>query len=408
MIRYQHKEPQALAVSDTITDTRALYIDNQETVEITFEMDYTEAWSKFNQLPQHILPNLPQGYRWVSANSNYSVIRNQHIDEHSITIVLYGPDKNQDINFICLIDDVTTYSFAHTKAKNKPPAAKPPMSLSDYRVPGYDYSQKKYKSHVRGHLIDHQDTILGVPTLSTNDFRNYVPEPAEYEWGLGIRRLKVKALRDQSGGGAYTQFNCYSENSVRTEDGTRVPEDVRFYSFNYAHASYTPKDVYHVEFEEALHRAKGTPVLANAAARFMSSIDASPVVSVYSPDQSDRGLRLFSRTSARNEQQIENRTIFSRLPEKDTKFAACSAADSEFENAHRQLHAGVLTKTDKKASLSYLKRSLFFAEELLNFDDDDLTPYDEKSIHEGRHFFNNENESGDMDDFLDQFRQFTT
>jgi hypothetical protein len=403
MIVYKHIEPKALEKSDVISDRRELHIEAQRLVELTVEMDDANAWRVFNRLPEHVLPVLPQGYRWVCSNRNYSIIRNQNTEEKVIKIVLYGPDKNSNINFICIIDDVTTYSFAHTQINNHPGKANPPMSLSDYRVIGYDYSSKKYKGHVRGHLIDHQDTIMAGSMLSTHDRRNYIPEPPEYEWGLGIRRLKVKQIRDQPGSGAYAQFNSYSEVSLQTSDGTLVPEDVRFFSFNPG-KNYIAKDMYHVEFEEDMKRPQGHAVLAHAATHFMSSLNAAPIVATYSPEMSDRALRLKVRNTSKKEQSIVQQGVFSRYLKKDQLLVAYDKGDDEFESAGHQLHAGILTGTGNHA-VNYIKRSLFFADQLNDLDDREITLYSANDKREGKHFFDHTDE--DLGDLNDQFRQLT-
>ena len=400
-ITYLHREPIALEKKDEISNPRELYVDNMRLVPLTFEMDSPGAWVLFNQLPEHILPPLPEGHKWVRANNNYSIIRNKRSEEHDIAIVLYGPDKTNYINFICRVDEVTTYSFGQTKNGSGPSKRTFPMTLDDFHVNGYDYSGKKYRQHVRGHLLDHQDSILGVPTISTYDARNFVPEPPEYEWGLGFRRLKVQELRN-SGGGAYAQLNCYSDRPLITKNGTPVPDDVRFYAYN-KKPDYTAKEVFHVEFEENMFRPKGTPVLAHAASNFMSSLAASPVVATYDPDTSDRGLRLQCRNLAKKEQAIADEEVFSRFIAKDQGIAACTAGDVEFESAGRQLHAGTIAQR-KKTSLSYVKRALFFAGELEALDDQTISVLNDKEIKEAGTFFKRQN-SVAMEALEDQFKQ---
>jgi hypothetical protein len=400
-IQYIHREPEALEKKDNISDPRELYVDNLKIVPLTFEMDHEEAWDFFNLLPEHILPPLPEGHQWVQANDNYSIVRNRRSEEHDITIVLYGPDKTNYINFICRVDDVTTYSFGQTKKGAGPSKRTYPMTLDDFRVIGYDYSGKKYRQHVRGHLIDHQDSILGVPTVSTYDSRNFVPEPPVYEWGLGFRRLKVQELRN-SGGGAYAQFNSYSDKPLITKNGTPVPDDVRFYAYN-KEQGYTAKEVFHVEFEENMFRQKGTPVLTHAAENFMSSLAASPVVATYDPDVSDRGLRLQYRNLSKKEQSISDEKVVSRFIKKDQRIAACAAADVEFESAGLQFHAGAIAQR-KKTSLSYVKRALFFGGQLEELDDDTISVFNRKEIVEARTFFKRQ-DSVDMEALEDEFEQ---
>ena len=67
-IQFIHKEPAALDKEDDTSNSRELYIDNMRLVSLKFEMDKEEAWDLFNQLPEHILPPLPEGYKWVRTN----------------------------------------------------------------------------------------------------------------------------------------------------------------------------------------------------------------------------------------------------------------------------------------------------------------------------------------------------
>ncbi len=402
-IEFKHQEEKALERYDNISATRALYLEKQQCVEITFEMDDERAWDLFNKLPSYILPVLPHGYQWVEANHNFSVIRNISSKEHDIKVVLYGPDKTNYINFICQVDGITTYSFAHTKHGKGPDNRAYPISSNNYRVLDYNYAPKKYGAHVRGHLIDHQDTILGKPNLSTCDARNYVPEPPEYEWGLGFRRLKIAELRKTPGGGAYAQMNMYSEASWITANGTSVPDDVRVYTYT-KNNHYQAKEVYHVDFEENMQRPKGVKVLEHAASNFASSVAASPVVSIYSPDWSDRSLRASGREAFMKENKIGTHAAPSRFVYKDKIFSASSAGDKEFETAGRQLHTGVFATEDDRLSLEYIKRAMFFGDDLLDLDGAG-TVFSSEEKKEGGLFF--KSKGGDMEDFYDHFKQLS-
>ena len=367
-------------------------------------MDSAYAWTLFNLLPNFILPPLPHGYQWARANNNYSVIRNKGSQICSITLILYGPDNTNYINFICQIDNITTYSFAQTKTGVGPKNRDFPMSTKDYQVTGYNYSGKKYKSHIRGHLIDHQDTILHQETKSTYDFRNFIPEPPEYEWGLGFRRLKVDQLRKQPGGGAYAQFNTYFDRSFITSNGTKVPDDVRIYTYNKCNG-YTPQEVYHVEFEENMYRPSGVSVLQNAAYKFATSISASPMVYYYDAMITDRGLRAHVRSSVVKEANIGTSLAPSRFIYKDKLYSACESGDREFETAGRQLHAGVCANYNPRTSVEYLKRAMFFGDTLTNLDEGISFTKDEKV--EGMRFFKTDigKYIDNTEELVDHFKQ---
>jgi hypothetical protein len=240
------------------------------------------------------------------------------------------------------------------------------MSKDDFRVPGYDYSKHRYKTgHVLGHLIDHKDTMMvgQKEDWSTYDHRNYVPEPAEYEYGLGIRRLKVGKIRET--GGAYAQLNVYTKNSLETTDGTLVPEDIRFYA--YTLPNYTVDiSVLHVEFEENMKWPKGQKVLDHAAASLSTSLASCPIVTPYSPDHTDREIRYHARDAHLQHSKISTSDIVSRFPEKDKYHSAFTAGDTEYETAGRKLNAGMTAYGAGNATMSqqYVRRSLTYGEKL--------------------------------------------
>ena len=401
-IKQKHTEPEALNQPDELSAARELYIGNKKLVELTVEMDKEEAWEVFNALPEHILPPLPHGYQWAHAKDNYSIICNALSPKHNISLILYGPDATQGhINFLCQVDGVTTYSFAHTKPSNEIDR-KYPMKEGDYRVPGYNYTNKKYKRHVQGHLIDHIDTIHQGSNSSTYDARNYVPEPPQYEWGLGYRRCKVGVLRKQPGGGAYAQYNVYPEHPIKTADGTPVPEDVRFYAYSNDYVAQA--DIVHVKFEEEMQRKKGVKVLEHAE-QFKSSLAAAPVVQTYEAEMSDRDLRREGRKTWKKISQIDEGDIFSRFKNKDRMLFSCVAGDLEFEASSRQLRTGISAEADETTRNSFLARSLHLAKKLCDLDGG--SPFNKKDKKLARTFFKGQ-KSAEMQKLEDDFRQCST
>lgn len=375
MRKFLYQNPKALEKTEETTALRKVYIDRYELADLYIEAELSDSWSIFNSMPKESLPLLPEGYLWVRAEDKYSVIRERTIPECNLLLVLYGPNANKKkrINFVFQVDGVTTYSFAHTKNSSGPDKRAYPMSSEDFIVPGYDYSRTRYKGHVRGHLIDHQDTIMEHSKVywSTYDARNYVPEPPEYEWGLGIRRLKVKKLREKGEGRAYAQFSRYSDTPLKTANGTPVPEYVYFYAYELtATGGYEVREVYNVEWEEDLTRPKGRKVLEYADSTFVTSPEAAPVVVPYVPESPDRAFRHQGRDAFFKASKIASGDIVSRFPEKDKLFAQCAAGDIELEGSSRKILAGLFAAEEeqRRTSFGYTRRAIEYGEDLTELD----------------------------------------
>lgn len=417
------KDRDALAKGDDVSAKRELYIDSHECANLHVEYQDELAWVIFNKMPEHTLPYLPMGYQWARANEKYSVIREEAAKDHKLLLILYGPDKDKvrHVNFVFQVDGVSTYSFAHTKNAKGPARKTLPMSSADYTVLGFKYSDHRFNSHVRGHLVDHQDTITEGPEKfwSTSDRRNFVPEPPEYEWGLGIRRLKVAELRASREEGAYAQFSVYPKKPWRTSDGTAVPEYVYFYPFKLgkAYEYELEEGVYNVEWEEAMKRPASTKVLKHAADALVTSALASPAVKTYKPDDSDQGFRLAVGSSTTLVQKLLSGDVVSRFPDKDGLYAHGAVASSEFEAAGGKFAAGLFSAGHKKPEHAafYIEESLRYAGGLDELDDG-APPFNAAAIKAGNNFFKLVSgadkpdaliKGADVDDLKDLFRKLT-
>ena len=242
------------------------------------------------------------------------------------------------------------------------------MTNEDYKVPNFPYKPRKvknYKSHVRGHIIDHRDTIqVGQSEWwSTYDKRNYIPEPPSYHWGLGTRRSAVSKIRKSVEGVAYAQLMEYPEPVLKTSNGTSVPNAIYYYCYNSSNNNYKLNEVFSVEWCEDLSRPnKSIKYLDHAKNNFTTSLDAAPVVLPYSPDQSDRALRLAKRNSAKLSTEIRKKRVKSRFPEKSTLYALGDAADIEVTGVDQRMKVGFFADEngDQKLSLEYVKRAFTF------------------------------------------------
>jgi len=203
-----------------------------------------EARQLFDNLPKLLMPITPFEYKWVFNGASYELKRHSEAKEHQIKVVIYGP-KNGKINFITQIDGVTSQSFAHTRPKSYDAELRhyPMKPRKDYAVPNFDYEALgRTKYHMPGHCIDHADTLDVGELNSTNDARNYIPEPPKSYWGLYIRNPLVQAIRRRKN--AYVQYPYYSQNPLKTFDGTPVPDGIFFSEL----ATDVIKNTYRVPF----------------------------------------------------------------------------------------------------------------------------------------------------------------
>lgn len=365
----------ALDIEDELSPKRETFIERMEEISFELETSTQEAFEIFNEMPEITLPPLPWGYMWTrNADDQYCIIRDKDSFDHYFDLILFGPNAHDQINFLFQVDEVTTYSFAHTNKGTGPSGCTPPMSYFDYRVPDYDYSRARYKQHVRGHLIDLHDTIrVGLRHLwSAVDHRNFIPEPPEYEWGMGIRNQKVRALRRLPYPTAYAQYSLYPDRPLKTNDNTWVPEEVFFTSFSIQGNVYKRLDSIDVNWVENMKRPTGQKILDHAAAKLTTSLSASPVVETYTPDSDDRTLRKESRNHVRTANFIASGTYQARFPQTSEMSFRFFAADKEFEHITHQLRATITADKAEKSldAIHNLDRSLNNGEVLADLDED--------------------------------------
>lgn len=139
------KKNGSIDLPSDLSQTREFSLKRQVYTSISIEYVNEKAWEKFHALPIHVLPLLPERYQWIKEDDEYHIIRDSYSEKRELTLVLYGPDtKHQYINFIFLVDNVTWYSFAHTKNGSGPEDRHYPPEIN-FKVLDYDYSKKGIK-----------------------------------------------------------------------------------------------------------------------------------------------------------------------------------------------------------------------------------------------------------------------
>lgn len=401
--------------SSALSQKRELFEERQEVVDMHFEFDCETAYQYFHALPLKVLPPLPRGHQWIWQAGIYSIIKDKHAPNHEFTFVLYGPgfDPTPYINFLCLVDNKLAYSLAKTKSNNHPGKCHFPVTGNNFHVLGFDYNQPRmFKNHVRGHAIDHQDTIIRAGFANSSmDTRNYLPEPPFRGWGLDFRNKKIKQLRD-NGGGYYSQINDYDEANIRTVSGIAVPTHIRLNTFD---ANFNQIDIHHVSCTENLTRPTGIKdtYVEYYKSHKSSSLACAPVVQYYDPIASDRDLRTSCRQLFIRSQNIGKPSYQSRFIARDTAVAASEAGNVEFETKDRLVNSTVklFDIQQVSGSISEMRRSLRHVNGLSELTTD--YEYDGASKQAASQFFAKAKQSSnpmlaqvDIDGLEDEFKQY--
>jgi|GEM_PF-2179128 len=404
--------PSALVLPDEVSQARELYLERQVEVEVQVNMDFKEALPLFHQLPMNVLPSLPVGHQWVAHEGKYSVIRDKNSIKKDLSLTLFGPSLNvtPHINFLCSVDGVTTYSFTKALNGKGPACRKYPMQAKDFHVHGYNYRPGvTFKNHMRGHLGDHQDTIIRrLLTPSTQYSANFTPEPPVDAWGKFFRNQKVKIVR--SLGGYYAQYNEYDDLKNLTVNGTMVPTHARFYTFD---SHYSFNDVHHVSWTENLERANPSlTYVENYQQQFSSSELASPIVKAYEPAMTDRDLRSLRRETIKDLNQMINGVVKSRFSMHDQAHTAAKAANIEVTSSNclpfSARKSFDVKRSDRVAvSVHEIKRSLHHMCNLQEIFSSKV--YSENTRQQSMMFFNElqevENDNTDVESLVDEFKQ---
>ncbi|NDH09589.1 MAG: hypothetical protein EBY16_08270 [Gammaproteobacteria bacterium] len=405
-----------LEKNENCSDIRAIFIEHQQMVAINFKFEEEHAFELFHKLPVEFLPQLPKAYQWVKANGRYGIIRHQHSVEHVIEILIYGPDKNGSINFLCRCDQVTFYSFAHVQKNGFPAQRDYPLKSQDYKVGAYNYATARFNNHIRGHMIDHHDTIA-TQWNSSKDISNYTPEPPDYAWGMGIRRLATHHLRSLKNGGVYAQYNQYGAQPLQTANATLVPDRVRFFTYQALKSfnpltqkkltSYQQLDLFHVSFSEDLKKTTAGKILDHARNNFCSDWESVPVIKVYKPQLTDLELRQRAQDMIEQTSQVLNGEIMSRFVNQDHYDLLCISGDYEFDNCSQRLSAAIASNAHgyRLHTFNYCKSSLAYAQALLKLDRVTPSKILDENIKTQAHSFFQQATDPQILELADQFKQ---
>lgn len=203
-----------------------------ETVPIFNQSDENDlnAIKLLECLDDYHLPYLPTGFIWVKPNKN-SLEVHRHVSTSEITFKIFVFKKVEKkgpihIQYIVTVNNNPVQGYTTTKKDNK-----------YYGDRLYAYNLNKYKLDsertVRGHIIDHLDTIdLGETRKKQNSTYcpfNYKPE-IYGKWAINKRKNIVEKWRANST--SYSEFIFYefhehlSKTGLTVQNGNPFPSGV--------------------------------------------------------------------------------------------------------------------------------------------------------------------------------------
>ena len=346
------------ASSQGFNEYREIFLAQHSVVSLKVSACYEEAIEKFKVLDEDILPLLPVGYKWVKAtNSTNYILKTNLAEDHDLEVIVYGPD-GEKINYVFLVDGKTTQSFANTKSKKESKAIDRnyPMSISDYTVQDFSYkslnnlaSKSISKSHLRGHCIDHADTMfVGAKCYySTYDPRNYIPETPYKYWGLHMRRLLVNNLRKSSQ--AYMQFVNYPESSYITKNGTPVPDYVYFYPVSFKCEKHSVFSAYNIDWSAnyKLQNKDKLDVLSFSS-RYKTS--NPPLVLIWDSSASDKYCRKSLNIARTKINKIKYSHTTTSNQGRDLCLANRALAEVEFESSWGRFSTAIYSSLQEKGA----------------------------------------------------------
>lgn len=390
---------------------RETYIESLEPVTLTTHFVSHSAVTLFNQLPASLLPSLPLGFQWIDKTDiepHYSIVKHDDVPDKKLDLVLYG-DEESNIDYSFLIDDVPHQSFTHTSSAREP-ARKYPMPQRGYVVTDFNYNVGS-RSHLKGHCSDHKDTKRVGPRqfYSTYDIRNYIPEPPNSFWGKHMRRVLVAQQRKDDN--AYMQLVHYPEDPYITRSGQPVPDYVYFATIKVTEEQeYKPQAIYSIDWDIDYAREKiaGDSMLS-LSSRYATDVDTAPIVSLYDPASTDRGLRLQIRNLSKRASSALKEDSKALYKHRDAFFTERACVGLAFENAKHSIATAIEASENEEAAActSALRHGSLFSRRLLNLDDERVIISD---AHHRKLKANFKNEATGFDDdaLQDEFRQIYT
>jgi len=244
----------------------------------------------------------------------------------------------------------------------------------------------------------------------------YTPEPPDHEWGMGIRRLATHHLRSLKHGGAYAQYNHYGVAPSQTVNGTPVPEQVRFFTYQLLSSvhlntrkkpMYQQLDFFHVSFSENLKKTSAGKILDHARQHFSADWASAPSISAYKPELTDIELRHRAQSMIDQALQVFDGHTASRFVDNDHYDLLCVAGDVEFEQCSQRLSAGIASHEQgyPHHAYNYCKSALDYAEALIQLDLAEPSQILDQNIKTHAHSFFKQADNSPMLEFADHFKQ---
>ena len=185
------------------------------------EHDDRDPLTILRLLPDLQQPQLPEGYLWLSERHELTILKHQDAPPVNFKIYLFGPDKEDRIQYLVAQNDLPTHGFAMTKHEGFPRVLR-----NDYGSVTSESFKAGETTYWRGHIIDYFDT-LGDPSerdkISAVFHLNLKPEPAVC-WSQTLRTKLLGEIRE--GNGSYSETMFYGFTPKKTNGARPIPEAV--------------------------------------------------------------------------------------------------------------------------------------------------------------------------------------
>ncbi len=335
-------------------------------------------------------------------------------DEHTIILIIYGPDEKDQINYNLLVDRNNYYTLSHTRdstqtrlrAKDRHYPSPIKTNASGYQFDGVQY--------MPGHCADHVDSIIppkniiikyGTDCISSFNPANYIHEVQKDYWGLYMRKGLVAEQRKE--GNSYAQLTEYSDNPDFTVSGAAIPESVYFYCLD---KKYNPNQVAWIDWDINYndHKKPKNLGMMSHMEGHSTSLEAAPRALIWDVKNSSRTWRKAVRDNRILGHNIRNNVVDSFNPDKDQIYAYGNSSTLEYTNSYASISAALAASPQNKVKLvkENLKKAVNLGESLVNLDGEKMP------IDENRYLwvkkYHKENKPGFEDDaMIDAIKQLT-
>jgi hypothetical protein len=388
-----------------------LYIEALEPVDYTLSYYDEDAITAFNNLGKAQLPILPWGYHWEKPNNTYGIYKLTYAYEHSLKIILYGPDEKSKINYNFIVDGNNFFTLAHTRTQKQDR-----LGSRERKYPSpINTNASGYKANglqmMPGHCVDHVDSIIpsaekvklwGFDCNSSYNAANYLPEIQKDYWGLYMRKGLVEYQRKSSL--PYAQLAEYIDQPNLTSSNSTVPSSVYFYCLD---KEYSPNMVAWINWDtnHNEHKKNKNTTMYTHMKSFSTPTEAAPTALLWDVNHSDRAWRHEIRNKRILGHKIRNNPEQFRNAQKDQLYAYGAASSLEIADSYSSISAALAASpVSKKLAIANLEKATQHGFKLLDLDEEKM-PVDNSRLEWVKNFHKKQNAGFESDDLVDAIKK---